>query len=97
MINYITTVKKVLETSARSRDNDVILYSYVLNKLSVNPTIITAEELIMKMYENEIPTYDSISRLRRKVQAENPELRGTVYHLRKKRAKEVQEELGYKV
>lgn len=58
-------------------------------------TTMMAWELLKKIHDKELPSFDTISRIRRKLQNEYKELRGIYYEERQEKQKKVKEELGY--
>lgn len=76
-------VTRVLIKHKASRDNNYLLYHYVLIELNVDPTKISAFDLIKGMKEKTYPAFEGITRSSRKIQEENPELRGSQWHIRK--------------
>ena len=67
-------VKKLLQEDKSLRDSDSRLYLAILDKLGYN----TSESIAHFFLQNsDYPSYDSISRARRKVQMLNPELKGS--------------------
>lgn len=61
-------VKEILEAHPSARDNDYILYGFVLNKHNYSVKKITFEELTKLTQANQLPTIESVGRSRRKVQ-----------------------------
>jgi len=61
-------VKEILEAHPSARDNDYILYGFVLNKHNYSVKKITFEELTKLTQTNQLPTIESVGRSRRKVQ-----------------------------
>jgi hypothetical protein len=74
-------VKEILENDKRARNSDTYLYLQVLYKIGiikgidVNAMLVT--EFLLKRKELGFPPFESISRARRKVQEEHPELAGS--------------------
>lgn len=65
-------IRHCLETYPATRDSDRILY-YELLKYMGNGDITVYDML----FDRKIPNYDSVSRIRRMIQKESPELRGS--------------------
>lgn len=81
-------VLKLLTNIEALRDNDERLVSNVillfLKSQKIEPQKITGFDLLKLYSENTIPTVDYITRIRRKIQNLNPELRGETYDERQK-------------
>ena len=87
-------VYRVLQRRPEARDNDnylcwLIWYNY--NK----ECMIDMETFRERFIANKIPSADSITRCRRKIQEAHLELRGTKYEIRQKNQKKVKQDLGY--
>ncbi len=96
ILNNYDTVKRLLETDPKYRDDYTKLIARVW-WLEVNRNkYLTALELLNRLGNKELSHPESIMRARRKVQEEHPHLRGTTYQQRKTtEQKQVQKELGY--
>ena len=73
--NLTETVKGILATKKRARDDDYILYGFYLNKnnLSVKTPFVDIYKMVKA---NKISSIESVGRTRRKLQELHPELRG---------------------
>lgn len=80
-------VKEILEKHECARDNDFILYGYVLNKNGISARKTSFHEITKMMIDKVIPSFCSIERARRKVQEYHEELAPS------KRAKEAKDAL----
>ena len=79
MLKILPEVKRLLQKHPHLRDSDEKLMATVWFK---------------HIGENKkLPSYESISRCRRKLQEEDPNLRGKEYNLRHKRTEEIKEEV----
>jgi len=71
---FKATVREVLEEVSDTRDNDNMLYYYVIQKLDTHPVNSVLEmplgEALQAMDKGDLPSMYSISRLRRIVQEE---------------------------
>lgn len=94
-ITFKEVVKDILTQKPVARDNDYILYAYVLNRYGISKNI-TFWNLQQKIMTNELPTLECIGRVRRKCQELYPSLRATP-GVARGRAKKVidYEELAY--
>lgn len=74
-------VKTILEKDKAARNSDSLLYLRVLAifaaKLGINLSCISVPVFLLNSKELQFPSYETVSRTRRKVQEKNPELRGT--------------------
>lgn len=78
------------------RDSDPLLVAtFQKYEIGVNKfESLSAREFLTLMIEGKITTYDTISRARRKVQEEYPQLRGQTYLDRKNMEKKVRNEIN---
>lgn len=76
-------VIKILEEYEATRDNDQILYVEYCEREGISPN-----EIGYKMKEGDAPSYEAVTRCRRKLQEENEYLRGEKHTQRKKAAKD---------
>ena len=67
-VTMAVMVKEILEAHPSARDNDYVLYGFVLNKHNYSVKKITFEELTKLTQANQLPTIESVGRSRRKVQ-----------------------------
>jgi hypothetical protein len=58
---------------------------------------LSATEFLAIYSEGKLPNSESITRCRRKVQEDHPELRGTLYEEKQAKQEQIKEELGYPV
>jgi hypothetical protein len=89
-------VKFILERSPESRDNDNILLWIVWKK--EYPIIEKDVEAFKMLFiTKKLPSMESITRARRKLQELHPELRGLKYDKRQNNQKIYKQDLGYNV
>ena len=74
-------VTNILERTPKARDNDALLICLVYNKLGHHWTE-TFGNIMACVSEGDLPSFETITRVRRKVQEERPDLCGEVKHLR---------------
>ena len=80
-------IKALLESNKKYRKSDPVLmarlwYDHLSHKLNS----MTALDLLMMLSKGELPNWESITRARRKIQSENPELRDEeTFRLREER------------
>ncbi|MBO7733847.1 MAG: hypothetical protein J6S67_14890 [Methanobrevibacter sp.] len=70
-------VKTILRDYPIARDSDYYLYIRVMKELNPKACEMKFEEVFTNLKELGLPLYDSVSRARRKLQAEFPELQGS--------------------
>lgn len=92
-------VKELLESDPRLRESDNKLWARIINNRigSVQVTEITAYQLLCMVANNELPNWDTLTRARRVIQEDYPELRGAKWKERHEFQEEVITELGYKI
>lgn len=69
-------VKEILTRQPLARDDDYILYAYVLNRYGISKDI-TFWDLRSKVQESIVPSMESVGRARRKCQELYPALRAS--------------------
>ena len=78
------------------RDSDERLTANIWSKTILPPhnlDNISAKGLLTKLSEGKLPSYESISRCRRKLQELYPDLRGDKWYKRHKRADKIRKEI----
>jgi len=79
-------VKHILEMDSEARDDDFILYLDVCKRYTDVPVwAVSFEEAMINRKEYGLPSYEAITRARRRVQQKYPELRGNRYEKRMER------------
>lgn len=77
-LNTIATiVKEILKNKTKARDDDNVLYAYFLNSLGFSVRRTSFWEITRRVVNGDLPSIESVGRVRRKVQDLNPELVGT--------------------
>lgn len=91
MDNLKVLVQQILEERPLTRENDKVLYYYVLYHFGINTEIPLSIYLLDT--EGVYPSYDTVSRTRRLVQQKNPDLLGTraAVRFRKEKQEEIKE------
>lgn len=91
-------VHGLLLKSERCREADFILmanmWGHQLKKDKIDVGTMTARELLEKLAKGELICWESATRCRRKLQEQNPDLRGKNYKKRKSEEKKVVSQLG---
>jgi len=97
VLKHIEIVEEFLTKYPKLRDDDNrlianIWHKYLCSKDLVPKDLKTTE--FLKLYsEGDIPSPTSITRCRRKIQEENPDLRGKVWDKRHKIAEEISKDI----
>ena len=91
MLNILPSVKRLLTKIPRLRDSDERLMATMWFKHIGEDKVkdLTAINLLQKLSDGQLPSYESISRCRRKLQEEYPDLRGDKYEDRHAYQKEI--------
>ena len=91
----IDNVEKLLTISPPLRDNDERLMANIWAKYIGEHELndMDAKDLLSSLAKGLLPSYESISRCRRKLQEECPNLRGEKWHERHKRADNIKMEI----
>ena len=95
--NIQDVVKDALIRYPKYRDDDNKLVAYIWWKHLKNnniPEDIIAMDFLQLYAKNELPQADAITRARRKIQEENPELRGQLYNERHQLKEEVKNNIN---
>ena len=90
MNNYYSTVRAILIENSATRDDDMLLYGAFLAKYMIVHPSESFYEVMSTAKQRKLPSYESITRARRKVQEEEPALRG------KRRKQRMEEEQKYR-
>lgn len=86
--NYYDIVKGILSEYPKTRDDDLLLWGVFLHKYQYVGRNENFYDVIQTAQKRKIPSYESITRVRRKVQECEPLLRGTRRAVRKQEEKE---------
>lgn len=86
-------VKDILQKNPLARNSDTYLYIEVMMRLNPHATKMPFGMVWKNLQDLGLPCYDTVTRARRKVQAEHPELQGSerVRHFRAEREEEYKE------
>lgn len=91
-------VQDLLTKQDSLKDNDERLAANVLHHalklLGKDPSTLSAYGLLQLYADNKLPTIDYITRVRRKLQESNPDLRGEAYAKRKHKAEKVKRNIN---
>ena len=97
MKNMLNKVVNLLTEHPSLRDSDERLTANIWHDHTKNVDEIDALTLLSRFAEGKLPSYESISRCRRKIQEEKPELRGKKWlkrHAKQQVIKEQIKEIG---
>jgi hypothetical protein len=84
--DWFNKVKHIMSIDADTRDDDFALY-YVICRAYTDAPIwaMSFEEAMLNHDKHGLPSYEAVTRARRRVQAQCPELRGKKYERRMER------------
>lgn len=88
MKSYYDEVKMILTKYPSSRDDDYLLYSIYLHMKGLVKPEERFFDVFPKAKERKLPSYEGVTRSRRKVQEKEPSLRGKNYEKRHKEEEE---------
>ena len=77
--DYSPLVEALLRQKQCYRESDAMLYHDLLAMLGEEPGIMTAHVLLKQIHYGHLPHWEAISRVKRKLQLDNPEFRGRVW------------------
>ena len=83
-------IVKILRQDIESRNSDNRLYVAVIDSLVTNGSSMSVKDLFLNQKKLGIPPYESVSRCRRRVQSDYPELRGNNDIVKARRQKETE-------
>ena len=101
MQNIKDEVRRILTDTPYTRDNDKLLTSvywmFEMGRLDKNVKKITFMEFSELYFTSKLTDAQTITRFRRQLQMQEPELRGAKYNARMANQEKVKEDLGYNV
>lgn len=89
--NVADIVKNILTNKPLARDDDLILYGFVINKTTGYSMDISYRDMINLIRTEVLPPFETVRRARQKCQELYPELRGNVWLERNKKQSEYRE------
>ena len=95
LFSVIDEVEKFLTKYPVLRDDDEKLMANIWNSHIGNLEDVDGKEVLSMLANHKLPSYESISRCRRKLQEECPNLRGEEWYERHKRATIIKEEINH--
>ena len=93
IFSVLDEVKDFLIKHPALRDSDERLMANIWNSHIGNLEDVDGKEILSMLANHELPSYESISRCRRKLQEENPNLQGEKWEQRHQRAKTITTEM----
>lgn len=91
MDNYYNAVRQILTENPSTRDDDMLLYGAFCAKYLIVQPNETFYEVMYTAKKRDIPSYESVTRARRKVQENEPALCGKRRKARKEEAEQYRE------
>ena len=88
-------VKEVLTKNEKSRVDDFVLINLVVNRINPKYNNVTIEDFLLNAKRWRLPSFESITRCRRKLQAEFPKLANK--EMQEKRYDETSEYMAYAI
>ena len=76
MIATTKVVEQILEANIEARNDDPLLYSLVIQRMNNSIANIPVGIFFKNFYSYKLPSYDAVSRCRRKIQRSRIELSG---------------------
>ena len=93
LFSMSSEVTKLLTKYPSLRDNDDKLMANIWCNRIDNLDITTATTVLIMLADRKLPSYESVSRCRRKIQETNPHLRGKKWIQRQSRARKIRKEI----
>ena len=96
LFSVMDEVEKMLLMYPSLRDNDERLMANIWYKFIGDNTLTYTSgfNVLSMLSKGKLPSYESVSRCRRKIQQMNPELRGEKWTERQRRAKKIRKEIA---
>lgn len=94
MKDYLAIVEDVMKKHADARDDDFRLYGWVCKRMCPQIMNLQFKQVLWQNAELGLPSYETITRARRKVQEINPSLRGKKYKKRQEKQTDYIERFG---
>lgn len=82
MKDHYTEVKRILNTWPATRDDDMLLYAIFVAESRLVSSDETFYKVMSTAKARKLPSYESVTRARRKVQENEPDTRGKRYKAR---------------
>ncbi len=94
IFSVLEEVREFLIKHPVLRDSDERLMANIWAKHLGDPSYVNGDDILKMLANKELPSYESISRCRRKIQQSTPHLRGEKWEERHKRAKKIKKEIA---
>ena len=94
LFSVVKEVERFLIEYPLLRDNDERLMANIWYSHIGNLEDVDGKEILYMLANHKLPSYESISRCRRKIQEKKPHLRGEKWNERHGRAKEIRREIA---
>ena len=94
MKDYNTVVEHILQRHPDARDSDFRLFGWVCAVIKPDVMSLPFKQVLWQHQELDLPSYETITRIRRKLQEKNPELRGKAFQKRHEKESEYIEKFG---
>ena len=94
IFNLITEVQNALQKHPALRDDDNRLIANIWFKKLPNIDQLSGRDILMIIAKGKLPSFESISRCRRKIQQEDKSLRGELWDERHQIANDIRKEIG---
>ena len=93
LFSVIDNIEKMLTKYPSLRDDDEKLMANMWSLHLGNLEYLNGKDILHMLANHKLPSYESISRCRRKIQEINPNLRGEKWHKRHKRSQKIRKEI----
>ena len=94
IFNLATEIQHALQKHPVLRDNDNRLIANIWFKKISSIDELSGKDLLMWIAKGKLPSFESISRCRRKIQQEDKSLRGELWDKRHQVASDIRKEIG---
>jgi len=91
---YEKKVSSILLHKPKARDCDYVLYGFVLLSHNVNIHTLSTKDFLKGLHDKSYPSFEGVSRCRRKLQEKHTELRGTKWDARHAEESKVKTEIN---
>ena len=85
MKDYLALVEKMLKIHPDARDDDFRLYGWVCKEICPQIMDLPFKQVLWQNNQLGLPSYETVTRARRKAQEQHESLRGKKYHKRQEK------------
>lgn len=96
MRDYLQIVEDILTKHPDARDDDFRLYGWVCRSVCPNVMDLSFKQVLWQNNELGLPTYETVTRARRKLQQTRVDLRGKKYYKRQEKQVEYKETYSWR-